>query len=111
MQTHTTLAQPIIPPVFFTLMEVKDTFIHVPIRRCLQKNLAFSFEGQFHFMTALPFGSKTAPYVWDRIMSVPIPLLYEQKITYAWYLDDVLIWSSYREQAISDFRSSQAPGI
>ena len=44
-------------------IDVKDAYLHIPIRSAYRKYLMFAYRGKTYRFTVLPFGLATAPYV------------------------------------------------
>ncbi|KAK3884881.1 hypothetical protein Pcinc_010855 [Petrolisthes cinctipes] len=63
MHNHKTLADSLHPPAWMSTIDLKDAYLHVPIRQCLHKYLAFSFGSKLYFFRSLPFGLNVAPHI------------------------------------------------
>ena len=61
MSNHASLKQALSPPVWLVSQDLKDAYLHVPIRHNLHKFLALSCWRKLFFFRALPFGLATAP--------------------------------------------------
>ena len=68
MSNHASLRQALSPPVWLTSLDLKDAYLHVPIRQNLHKFLALSCWGKLFFFRALPFGLATAPWLFTMLM-------------------------------------------
>lgn len=75
---------------FFTSVDLKDAYFSVPIHEDYQKYLKFSFNGNLYKFVCIPFGLKSAPYVFTKILK-PIYAWFRQKsIRCSYYIDDSL---------------------
>ncbi|KAK3890520.1 hypothetical protein Pcinc_005537 [Petrolisthes cinctipes] len=68
MHNHRSLADSLHPPAWMSTIDLQDTYLHVPIRQCLHKYLAFSFGSKLYFFRALPFGLNVAPHIFTCIL-------------------------------------------
>ena len=60
---------------FFTSTDLNDAYFSVPIHENYQKYLKFSWRGVLYKFVCLPFGLKSSPYVFTKIL----------KPVYAWF--------------------------
>ncbi|KAK3866533.1 hypothetical protein Pcinc_027946 [Petrolisthes cinctipes] len=97
MHNHKSLVDSLHPPAWMSTIDLKDAYLHVSIRQCLHKYLAFSFGSKLYFFRALPFGLNVAPHIFTRILRWPLSLLHLQGINVIAYLDDWVIWDTSHE--------------
>ncbi|XP_045137221.1 uncharacterized protein LOC123519779 [Portunus trituberculatus] len=97
MHNHRSLAATLQPPAWMASIDLQDAYLHVPIRQCLHKYLAFSFGTKLYFFKTLPFGLNVAPHIFTRILRWPLSLLHLQGINIHAYLDDWVIWDKTYE--------------
>ncbi|KAK3884940.1 hypothetical protein Pcinc_010783 [Petrolisthes cinctipes] len=71
MHNHRSLADSLHPPAWMSTIDLQDVYLHIPIRQCLHKYLAFSFGSKLYFFRALPFGLNVAPHIFTRILRWP----------------------------------------
>ena len=85
-------------------VDIKDAYLHVPIRPECQKYLRMEAAGKIYQWKVLPFGLTAAPLTFTRIMQCALkPLHLEGKRVFS-YLDDVLMASSTLATATSDLQ-------
>ncbi|KAK7895505.1 hypothetical protein WMY93_020830 [Mugilogobius chulae] len=87
---------------WFTTLDLKDAYFHVPIARPHWKFLRFAFQGRHFEFRVLPFGLSLSPRVFTRVVAAALSPLQAQGLKIMPYLDDWLICASTREQAIRD---------
>ncbi len=80
-------------------IDVKDAYLHVPIRPSDRKYLKFAFEGKVYQFKVLPFGVATAPYVFTRIVRAMAAKCRMAGIQFHHYIDDWLIVADSPQQA------------
>ena len=71
-------------------LDLKDAYLHVPIRKSFRKYLRFAYRGRVCQFKSLPFGIATAPYVFTRIMSQLTRFLQPFTIPLHQFIDDWL---------------------
>jgi hypothetical protein len=72
-------------------IDLKDAYLHVPIRPSHQKYLRFKVMGQAYQWTVLPFGLASAPRVFTKVLAPLVALARLQGINVYPYLDDWLV--------------------
>ncbi|KAK3888163.1 hypothetical protein Pcinc_007765 [Petrolisthes cinctipes] len=97
MHNHKSLVDTLHPPAWMSTIDLKDAYLHVPIRQCLHKYLAFSFGSKLYFFRALPFSLNVAPHIFTCILRWPLSLLHLQGINVIACLDDWVIWDTSHE--------------
>ena len=72
-------------------IDLRDAYHHVSIDPGSRDLLGFSVGGQTYRFRALPFGLRTAPWLFTRVVSVVAAHLREQGLRVFYYLDDWLL--------------------
>ena len=75
-------------------LDLTDAYFHIPIHAEFKKFLRFKFLGQSFQFRAMPFGLRSAPRVFTKIMSVLGAFLRKKIIHIFMYLDDWLLINS-----------------
>ena len=91
MLTHTALMRFVRPGDWFTSIDLKDAYFHVPIYPPHRKFLRFAFRGTIYEYLVLPFGLSLSPRVFVKCTEAAIAPLREKGIRLATYLDDWLL--------------------
>jgi ribonuclease HI len=83
-----------------TTLDIKSAYSHVVVQRELRPFLAFEFEGRFYRYRTVPFGLKTAPRIFTKLMR-PVAAWIRQhlKARICIYMDDLLILATSEEEA------------
>ena len=71
-------------------LDLKDAFFHVPISQRSRKYLRFCYQGRTYQYRALPFGLKTAPWIFTKVISQVMGMPELKDYTVHPYLDDWL---------------------
>ena len=79
---------------FFTSIDLSDAYFSVPIHTDYQKYLKFSWNGQLLKFVCLPFGLKSAPYVFTKILKPVYAWFRQQNIRCSYYIDDSINMNS-----------------
>ena len=79
------------PDQWIASLDLKNTYIHVPIQSSHQKFLRFHWQGQTYQFQALPFGLSMAPWVFTKVLVLIIVYLRRQGIQIFVYMDDILM--------------------
>ena len=79
---------------FFTSIDLSDAYFSVPIAAEFQKYLKFSWKGQLYKFVVLPFGLKSAPYVFTKILTPVYAWFRLQNIHCSYYMDDSISMNS-----------------
>uniref|UniRef100_UPI0037E7B013 uncharacterized protein n=1 Tax=Semicossyphus pulcher TaxID=241346 RepID=UPI0037E7B013 len=87
---------------WFTSIDLKDAYFHVPIAPHHRQYLRFAFEGQAYQFKVLPFGLSLAPRVFTRCMQAALAPMQATGVQILPYLDDWLICAPTRERAEQD---------
>lgn len=75
---------------FLTSVDLKDAYFSVPIHTDYQKYLKFSWKNQIFKFVVLPFGLKSAPFVFTKILKPVYAWFRLQNIRCFYYIDDSL---------------------
>ena len=87
---------------YFTSIDLKSAFLHIPIHPRFQKYLAFDHNGSLYFFRALPFGFSLSPLIFTRVCAYPFRLLRNQGIRTSVFIDDWLLWHTNQSILITD---------
>lgn len=98
MSNHQSLREILPGQSWMAKLDIQDAYLHIPVKKGLQKFLAFTHGEDLFFFQALPFGLTSAPYIFSRMMAYPLQVLREQDIPVLTYLDDWILWESSPEQ-------------
>jgi len=79
---------------WFSRMDLKDAFFRVGVPPCHRKWTAFTCDSQDYQFRRMPFGLKTAPEVFQRLMD---HTLAPHKFVIFCYMDDILVHAPSRE--------------
>ena len=85
-------------------LDLKDAYLTIPIHREFQKYLQFKWKGQILEFSCLPFGLSVAPYVFTKMMKVPVTYFRRLGIRLVIYLDDILIMSQSQQNIMTDIQ-------
>ena len=89
-------------------LDLKDAYLHVPIRQNLHKFLALSCWGRLFFFRALPsglpFGLAPAPRLFSMLMEAVLTCLRQGGVDILGYLDDLVLWNPCRPELITQVR-------
>ena len=87
---------------WFTTVDLRDAYFHIPIHREHRKYLRFHFQGKAYEHKVLPFGLSLAPRTFTKCMDAALAPLRRQGVRIASYLDDWPICAPSERQARSD---------
>ena len=85
---------------FMTNIDLKDSYLSVPIHQSSQKFLRFIWEGTCYQFKALPFGLCSAPRIFTKLMKPVAAFLRRKSIRILIYLDDFLLLAATKEEAV-----------
>ena len=83
---------------WFTSIDIKDAFLHVPIYPPHRKFLRFAFEGKVYQYTVLPFGMRLSPRTFVKCTMAALAPLIKQGLRLSTYIDDWLIHGDSPQQ-------------
>lgn len=89
---------------WFTSLNLKDAYFHVPICPDHRPFLRFAFQGQAYQFKVLPFGLSLSPRVFTRVVAAALSPLQTCGLKILPYLDDWLICAPTRVQVVQDTR-------
>ncbi|XP_030219303.1 uncharacterized protein LOC115548682 [Gadus morhua] len=87
---------------WFTTLDLRDAYFHVPIAPRHQHFLRFAFRGRHFQFRVLPFGLSLSPRVFTRVVAAALAPLQKQGTKVLPYLDDWLICAPSQSQAARD---------
>ncbi|XP_059894386.1 uncharacterized protein LOC132447566, partial [Gadus macrocephalus] len=87
---------------WFVSIDLKDAYFHVPITQRHRRFLRFAFLGKVYQFRVLPFGLSLAPRIFTRCVAAALSPLQATGMAILPYLDDWLVISPTREQAVRD---------
>ena len=99
MLTTTEVLRSISPMEWFTSVDLKDAYFHVPIARKHRPFLRFAYRGRHWQFKVLPFGLSLSPRVFTRCVTAALGPLRSQGIKILTYLDDWLVCARSAEEA------------
>ena len=102
MLTHKVLCRSIRPGDWFVTIDLSDAYFHIAIYPAHRKFLRFAYRGRAYEYQAIPFGLSLAPRVFTRCVEAALSPLRNSGIRIFSYIDDYLICSHSREQAVRD---------
>ena len=88
METVHSVMQSLPLGAWCTSIDLKDTFLHVPIAHMHRKYLRFRIEGTAFQFRALPFGLTTSPLIFTHIVKTVGAYAHSQGLNMLLYLDD-----------------------
>ena len=87
------------------VIDISKAYCHIPMHPSSSQYLTFAFDGKHYTYKCMPFGLKTAPYYFTRILKPVLGFLREEfAIEIFAYLDDLLVLGSSFEQTERDIR-------
>ncbi len=84
-------------------IDLRDAYLTVSILPSHCRVLQFEWKGRVYEFTCLPFGLSSAPWGFTKILKPVVAFLRKNGMKLIFYLDDILIISSSKEQAEKDF--------
>ena len=87
---------------WFTTVDLRDAYFHVPIAPRHRHFLRFAFRGRHFQFRVLPFGLSLSPRVFTRVVAAALAPLQKQGMKVLPYLDDWLICAPSQSQAARD---------
>lgn len=102
MLTHKTLCRSIRPGDWFTTIDLSDAYFHIAVYPPHRKYLRFAYQNTAYEFQTMPFGLSLAPRVFSKCVEAALSPLRNSGIRIFSYIDDYLICSRSRTQAIRD---------
>jgi len=95
---------------WFTSIDLKDAYVHIPIIPKHRKFLRFSFQGISYQYNSLPFGYSLAPRTFSKCVETALEPLHRGGMRVLFYLDDLLLlpWRKSLCRRYSSYHISQA---
>lgn len=87
---------------WFTSIDLKDAYFHVPIFPGHRRFLRFAYRGRHWQFKVLPFGLSLSPRVFTRCVMAALAPLQSQGLKVLPYLDDWLVCAPSRAQVVRD---------
>ena len=100
MLTAKSLVRSIRPNDWFTSIDLKDAYFHIPIYPPHRKFLRFGFRGKLYEYTVLPFGMSLSPRVFVKCTEAAIAPLRRRGLRVASYIDDWLLSADSAQEAV-----------
>ena len=83
---------------WFTSIDIKDAFLHIPIYPPHRKFLRFAFEGVLYQYTVLPFGLRLSPRTFVKCTMAVLAPLRKRGLRLSTYIDDWLLYGDSPQQ-------------
>ncbi|XP_038139792.1 uncharacterized protein LOC119782749, partial [Cyprinodon tularosa] len=99
MLTHAALLRLVRPNDWFSSVDLKDAYFHIPIYPPHRQYLRFAFQGVCYEYRVLPFGVSLSPRVFIRCTEAAVAPLRRRGIRLATYLDDWLLLAQSEQEA------------
>ena len=99
METPESIRTSLIPGEWVSLIDLSDTYLHIPIHPNSRKYLRFCYKSLVFQFTSLPFGLATAPQVFTMIVKEVKLMALSRGLRIHQHLDDWLIRSQSQEEA------------
>lgn len=90
---------------FGSIIDISSAFHHVQMAESAWRYLGFEFEGQFYHWRSLPFGLKSAPRVFTKVMRPLVGLWRQKGFRVLPYLDDFPAGAGSKEEAFEQAQS------
>lgn len=94
--------QAVEPGMWFTSVDLKDAYFHIPIAPHHRRFLQFTFQGRTYQYRVLPFGLSLSPCVFTRCMQVALEPLQWEGMLILPYLDDWLLCARSPQQVANN---------
>jgi len=82
-------------------LDLTKAYLHVPMAPEVVPFLGFSWEGATYLCIALPFGLRTSPFIFTKLMRVLVKTLRRQGVVMVIYMDDLLVVGRSREGCVA----------
>lgn len=100
MLTHASLLRFVRTGDWFTSIDLRDAYFHIPIYPPHRKYLRFAFQGISYEYVVLPFGLSLSPRVFVKCTEAAVSPLRERGIRVATYIDDWLVAANTRQEVV-----------
>ena len=100
METLRSVVRAVDPGDWMASIDLKDAYLHVPIRKSHHKYLRFFFEGVAYQCKVLMFGLRTGPFVWTKILAPIMAMIHRWGIYVSPYLDDLILKNADRSALV-----------
>ncbi len=90
------------PGMWFTSVDLKDAYFHIPITPHHRRFLRFTFQSRTYQFRVLPFGLYLSPRVFTRVIQVALEPLQREGMLILPYLDDWLLCARSYQQAVNN---------
>ena len=97
MENHEDLRKVLTPGAWFTSIDLKDAYLHIPVHPEFQPFLSFTYQEEVFSFKSMCFGLCLAPRIFTKIMVWVRKLITVQGIRVMAYLDDLIIWADSKE--------------
>ncbi|KAA6393808.1 MAG: putative reverse transcriptase [Streblomastix strix] len=74
-----------------TVIDIHNAYNHIQIAKKLQQFLAFAFNHQIYTYIGMPFGLKTAPFIFHKHLHPAIQIIRKEDVRVVVYFDNILI--------------------
>lgn len=81
----------VLPGDYCTKVDLKDAYLQIPIHPDQRKYLSICYKDRHYQFTSLPFGLKSAPWIFTRIMKAVLYPLQQKGFRLSAYLDDITL--------------------
>jgi hypothetical protein len=98
METPQSIRRSLQKGMWTVSLDLKDAYFQVPIHPRSRKFLRICLEGKVYQFRALPFGVKTAPWIFTKIFKQLSIMLVRRGVMSNLYLDDWLVRSLQKEE-------------
>ena len=82
---------------YMTSVDLKDAYFSVPIHISCQKYLKFTWRSILYSFRCLPFGLKSAPYVFTKLLKPVYAMFRQRNIRCSYYIDDSICFSQVEQ--------------
>lgn len=96
---------------WFTSIDLKDAYFHVPIALQHRRFLRFAYRGRHWQFRVLPFGLSLSPRVFTRCMMTALAPLQAQRIKVLPYLDDWVLFALFHAAPLPLDYGCHSPGL
>ena len=91
MEGWSEVKEAVFPNCYFARIDLQDAFLSINVHKSSQPYLAFTWGDRSYCWTRLPFGLKTSPRVFTKLLKPVVATLRQEGITLIVYLDDFLL--------------------